>query len=82
MDNLLITTSCKSLLHRNNGTQTEIILTSAEINTVTVNIFNIPLGIYNEKITETLATAYNFPIYSDIYAIKMEVQTPFHLDYI
>jgi hypothetical protein len=54
MDNLLITTSGKSLLHRHDGTQTEIILTSAEINIVTVRIFNIPLKINSGKIIETL----------------------------
>jgi hypothetical protein len=43
MGKLPLTTSSKSLLHRCDGTQMQITFTSAEIHTVTVRVFNIPL---------------------------------------
>jgi hypothetical protein len=90
MDNLLIATSGKSFLQRYDGTQIEIMLVPANLNTVTVRVFNVPLEMGNERITEALSkygkihdirnekwsTAYAFPIYSGIRAIKMEVNTP------
>jgi hypothetical protein len=90
MDNLLIATSVKSILQRYDGTQIEIMLVPADLNTVTVRVFNVPREMGNERITEALSkygkihdirnkkwsTAYAFPIYSGIRTIKMEVNTP------
>jgi hypothetical protein len=85
MDNLLMAKSGKSFLQRYDGTQTEIMLVPADLNTATVGVFNVPLEMGNERITEVLSkhgkihnirnenwsTAYAFPIYSGIRAIKM-----------
>jgi hypothetical protein len=43
IDNLLIVTSGKSFLQRYDGTQIEIMLVAADLNTVTVRVFNVPL---------------------------------------
>jgi hypothetical protein len=89
-DNLLMATSGKSFLQGYDGTKIEIMLVPADLNTVTVRVFNVPLEMGNERITEALSkygkihdirneklsTAYAFPIYSGIRAIKMEVKTP------
>jgi hypothetical protein len=79
----LLTTSGKLFLHRRDGTQTEIIVISAETHTVTVRVLNMPLEIHNDRITNVLAEygkihdmrhekcsdVYNFAIYSGIHAI-------------
>jgi hypothetical protein len=89
-DNLLVATSGKSFLQRYYGTQIEIMLVPADLNTVNVRVFNVPLEMGNKRITEALSkyekihdirnekcsTAYAFPIYNGIRAIKMEVKTP------
>jgi hypothetical protein len=89
-DNLLMGTSGKSFLQRYDGTQIEMMLVPADLNTVTVRVFNIPLEMGNERITEALSnygkihdirikewsTADAFPMYSCIRAIKMEVKIP------
>jgi hypothetical protein len=90
VEELLLTTSGKQFLHRRDGTQTEVTIISAETHTVTVRVFNIPLEIHSDRITDTLvkygkihdirnekwSNAYNFAIYSGIHAIKMEVKVP------
>jgi hypothetical protein len=43
MDNLLIATSGKPFLQRYDGTQIEIMLVPADLNAVTVRVFNVPL---------------------------------------
>jgi hypothetical protein len=86
MDNLLIVTSGKSFLQRYDGTQIEIMLVPADLKTVTARVFNVPLemgitealskyGKIHDILNEKCSTAYAFPIYSGIRAIKMEVKT-------
>jgi hypothetical protein len=88
MDNLLMATSGKLFLQRYDGTQIEIMLIPADLNTVAVRVFNVPLEMGKERITEALSKygkiydirnekwspAYAFPIYSDNRAIKIEVK--------
>jgi hypothetical protein len=81
MERLLIT-SGKLFLHRRSGTQTEIIVISAETHTVTVRALNMPLEIHNDRITNALveyrkihdmrnekwSDVYNFAIYFAMYS--------------
>jgi hypothetical protein len=53
MDNLLMATSDKSSYYAD-GTQKEIMLVPADLNTVTVRVFNVPLEMGNERITSTV----------------------------